>query len=236
MQANNKVVVGIGAVFAAVVVLAITFLVGGASEDPPTQFSAFDADVGSAARPDLGLAIPTANTPRRARSTDEAEQPADDKPPSDPLAAVRGSEDTLNRIGPIGGADDRDRENAPEGTAQDAADDQPRGVVDREDVLAGIKEVKPLVKECYEKALVDFPDAAGRVTVGFRIIAEDGEGRVELSELDEEKTDLFDVKLHDCMLQSIGEARFEAPQSGGVVNVTYPFQLRSDDPATEANE
>ena len=204
------------------------------SDRQERAFEAYEGDPASTLDADTGVAVPTAAAPQRARANREGEdpEPPADEPsakdrPTDPRAAVRGTDDTLNRIGPAppNGAEPPappDTKTTPPGPAP--------GALRKEDVKAGIEAVRPLVKTCYEEALVDFPDAEGRVTVSFRIVGENGAGRVEMSELDPDETDLFDERLHDCMLKSIGEASFDIPEGGGVVSVTYPFQFaRGDD-------
>ncbi|MEZ4461401.1 MAG: AgmX/PglI C-terminal domain-containing protein [bacterium] len=106
-----------------------------------------------------------------------------------------------------------------------AVDEEPTGSLDREVIRDGIQSMRPIVEKCYNETLKDFPDAEGRVTLAFTISAEDDEGRVELSELDTEKTTLIDTMLHDCMLEAVGELRFPAPEGNGKVNVKYPFNF-----------
>lgn len=140
--------------------------------------------------------------------------------------------DELNRPGPTGDAAEARRiKNRRPRTDEKVGkqDELPAGQLDKDDVQAGIQAVRPLVKACYEDMLKEFPDAAGKVTVAFRIIGEDNKGRVEMSELAEDNTTLFDQQLHDCMQKSIAEAEFETPSGGGVVNVRYPFVFQTDE-------
>lgn len=103
----------------------------------------------------------------------------------------------------------------------------PTGTLPREVIREGILSMRPIVEQCYRDTLRDFPDAEGKVTISFTISAEEDEGRVQLAELDPETTTLIDSMLHDCMLESIGELRFPAPDGDGTVNVKYPFQFSS---------
>ncbi|MFU8802492.1 MAG: AgmX/PglI C-terminal domain-containing protein [Bradymonadaceae bacterium] len=115
----------------------------------------------------------------------------------------------------------------PEGDhrVDETAPPEPQSQLAREQVMEGIEAFRPLVRECYEASLTDFPDASGRVVLGFEISAADGEGRVHLSELLDENTTLFDESLHDCMLESIADITFPVPEGGGTVRVTYPFNF-----------
>lgn len=195
----------------------------------------FDPYAASQEIGDTGLAPPTVTKMRRAKSA--AERTRDKIERSRQMERTEEGEpdDTLNRMGPTG--DDipppPDRPGSAGATeGSDENDTAPTGTLDKATIKKGIESIRPLVKVCYEESLEDFPDAAGRVTVGFRVIGEEGEGRVELAELDQEKTTLFDERLHDCMMQQIGDATFDTPpEGGGVVNVTYPFSF-----ATESDE
>lgn len=102
------------------------------------------------------------------------------------------------------------------------------GALSRETIRESIETMKPYVKGCYEDMLKEFPEAAGKVVIEFTIIGEGGKGRVEMSELEAEKTTLFDSKLHDCMLEAVGDLEFEVPEGGGKVKVRYPFNFETD--------
>jgi hypothetical protein len=116
----------------------------------------------------------------------------------------------------------------PESPAEDAGvpeDEEPHGTLEREVIRDGIQAMRPVVESCYLETLADFPDAEGRVTLAFTIAAENDEGRVELAELDGEKSTLIDAMLHDCMLKALGDLKFPAPEGNGKVNVRYPFNF-----------
>lgn len=142
---------------------------------------------------------------------------------------VEPREDTLNRTGPEG-AEAMERVVRNRRPRPDDVPDRPApvGQLEKDDIRKGIEAVRPLVKVCYEDTLKEFPDAAGKVTIGFRIIGEDDKGRVEMTELADDGTTLFDEKLHDCLQKRVAEAEFETPSGGGVVNVNYPFVFSND--------
>lgn len=199
------------------------------AKDADEPFQAYDGSGDAVEVADTGLAVPSVTAMKRAgdeaddpgrdvprdetNEMDETDPASDDDSPQPDSPAVDGTEDTLNRPGP-----------APSGADPD---ELPPGKLDRDTIRKGIEAVTPLVKVCYEGALEDFPSAEGKITVGFRIIGEEGKGRVEMSELDPERTTLFDEKLHDCMLKTIGDAEFESPE-GGAVTVRYPFVFETD--------
>ncbi|HNN94882.1 MAG TPA: sigma-70 family RNA polymerase sigma factor [Pseudomonadota bacterium] len=87
----------------------------------------------------------------------------------------------------------------------------------------------PLVKECYENALVDRPQLAGKLTVRFTIVGEPAVGGlVSESSIDTAASTIFDEGLRECIQETMYAARFPAPKEGGEVHVTYPFVLAND--------
>lgn len=103
------------------------------------------------------------------------------------------------------------------------------GSLSKESIQNSVEALRPFVKDCYENTLKDFPDAEGKVVIGFTIIAAEDGGRVELSELDAEETTLFDTQLHDCMLEEVGNIDFDTPGGDGKVKVRYPFNFANQD-------
>lgn len=195
-------------------------------DEPAPAFAPYE-ESGSAPTDPPAAAQPTSAAPAPAAS---AAAPAAVPARTAPATADR-EEDTLNRPGPDGTPDGRRITNRRprEGGDETAGPAEPApGTLDKDSIRKGIRAVTPMVKVCYEETLEEFPDAAGKVTIGFRIIGEDGKGRVEMSELDQEGTTLFDEKLHDCLQNRVAEAEFEAPEGGGVVNVRYPFVFATD--------
>lgn len=117
--------------------------------------------------------------------------------------------------------------------AQDSAAQNSSSTISRQAIQQVLNEqFRPVAKRCYEQVIEQYPDAKvdGRVVVAFDIIAEGGEGRVELAELGENST-LFDDGLHDCMLSSLGDVVF--PASDAKLRVNYPFNFATDDAAAD---
>lgn len=210
----------------AIVVVAVIALQTTAPDSTDDAFAPYQPDTNgadTASASDEGGAVADRATARSA-------------PPRKPAAAddgiVKLPNDELNRPGPTGAAAEARRvvNRRPRGDDEEPGlqDERPTGELAREDVQAGIEAVRPLVKECYDETLSEFPDAEGKVTIGFRIHGEDGKGRVEMSELEDDSTTLFDQTLHDCMQKGIAEAQFATPSGGGVVNVRYPFIFHND--------
>lgn len=101
-------------------------------------------------------------------------------------------------------------------------------VVSKADIMEAITRVKPLVKDCYDRMLDDFPDAEGKIVVQLKVKAIEGIGEVEAVKVgDDEKTDLFDTKMHECMSDALGFVTFpiEGEEDAEVI-VNYPFSFQ----------
>lgn len=104
----------------------------------------------------------------------------------------------------------------------------PSGTLTKDQVQAGVVEVKPQIVGCYEQALAQNPKLAGSIKVLFEIGVDPDDadkGAVVAGEVDSEMGSPF---FEACVLQSIVGARFPRPE-GGVVRVTYPFAFASHD-------
>lgn len=98
------------------------------------------------------------------------------------------------------------------------------GSLSKESIMAGIKAIKPQIKACFDQGLKHNPSLAGRVLIDFEIEAnDDGKGKVVRGEVkdSEVQSPFFEA----CVLKEIGGQVFEAPEGGGSVRVTYPFNF-----------
>ena len=106
-----------------------------------------------------------------------------------------------------------------------AADKQPEvhGSLDKEVIRAVIHSHLSDVKSCYDKALAAKPDLAGRLTVQFVVNKEGGVSAAVKQEA------TFDNALAEgCILDAVKRWKFPAPDGGGIVVVTYPFILKTE--------
>lgn len=90
-----------------------------------------------------------------------------------------------------------------------------------------IESVTPKIKDCYEQALKIEPTLAGTVKVNFTLAGgDDGKGVVTEGEIadSETKSPFFEA----CVLKEVAGAKFDAPDGGGTVKVTYPFKFASE--------
>jgi TonB family protein len=76
------------------------------------------------------------------------------------------------------------------------------------------------VKFCYERQLAKRPDLSGRVAVKFII---SGTGAVQMAAV--ASSTLGDPSVENCIAQAVRRWTFPQPEGGGIVIVTYPFQL-----------
>lgn len=103
--------------------------------------------------------------------------------------------------------------------------------LDREYISAQMKEILPLIKECFESAIERTPNLSGRVVTHFKIVADENLGGLVVDSTIEEKgTNIVDAPLRECIQESMYALRFPAPEGGGETDVTFPFVLNSADP------
>ena len=128
-------------------------------------------------------------------------------------------------------------EGAPGASAATPTDDtaQPPGRLGREYITAAVREMRPLLAECYElardaahRAGDDAPE--GRLVMRFVVGGEPGVGGViEESEVLGTST-LRDPVLDECFAETLRTLELPPPEEGGQVEVRYPFELSSDEP------
>lgn len=111
-----------------------------------------------------------------------------------------------------------------EGSTQIPEEDRtPQGAISKESVQRGIGEAQPAVKACYEEALKGNPGLAGKLTMRFTIVAENGEGRLRDAEVVED--DVGNPFLGMCALDAVAKVVFDVPEQDGEVVVNYPFRF-----------
>ena len=92
-----------------------------------------------------------------------------------------------------------------------------------------IRELIPLLEECYTKALEDDPKLGGRLLVKFAIGGEpDVGGLVEESEVDPAGSTIQHAGMNECVRETMFAAEFVAPPEGARVKVHYGFEFTSE--------
>jgi len=102
------------------------------------------------------------------------------------------------------------------------------GMMEKEYIQDRVREIVPLIKECYELALDQKPSLAGKLTVRFTLAGEpEIGGIVESSEIDTESSTISDPGMSECISETMYALEFEPPANGGQVEVRYPFKFRT---------
>jgi hypothetical protein len=88
----------------------------------------------------------------------------------------------------------------------------------------------PLLRQCYENALAQRPELAGKLVLTFTIVGDPSVGGVvEDADFDEE-SDLQDPEMETCVRESLMTLIFDKPpDGGGFVTVKYPVLFSPDD-------
>lgn len=87
-----------------------------------------------------------------------------------------------------------------------------------------IKRNMAQVRHCYQRALNEEPDLAGKVTVTF-VITSDG----AVQSANTKASTLGDRNVEECINDQFMWFTFDKPQGGGTVTVSYPFIFVPDD-------
>jgi len=95
-----------------------------------------------------------------------------------------------------------------------------RGSLDKEIIRRIIRRHLNEVRYCYEQGLASHPSLNGRLVVQFTIAPT---GRVLASAL--QSSSLGVVSVDACVVQAVKRWEFPQPSGGGLVMVSYPFQL-----------
>ncbi|MFP6686021.1 MAG: hypothetical protein VB934_14985 [Polyangiaceae bacterium] len=105
-------------------------------------------------------------------------------------------------------------------------------------IKAALRELVPLLRECYENARQDDAEINGKLVLSYSIGGDDSVGGiVEESEIDVGESDELasNEALVQCVTETIYTIEIEPPP-GGLMQVTYPLQFSSADPKKEQND
>ncbi len=99
--------------------------------------------------------------------------------------------------------------------------------VAKEYIRAAVRELVPLLAECYEAGLERDPTLAGTLVVEFTIEGEpDVGGVIGASTVDPAKSTIADPQVRECIQETMFALEIDPPAGGGVTRVTYPFEFR----------
>ena len=103
----------------------------------------------------------------------------------------------------------------------------PGGDMDKEYIRGAVRELIPLLTECYEHGLAKNPKLGGDVVVEFTIEGEGGVGgAIGESSIDKTATTLPDPDVGECIQETMYALQIDPPPNGGSVKVRYPFAFR----------
>lgn len=110
-----------------------------------------------------------------------------------------------------------------------------KGSLDKAYIQAQVKEIIPLVKECYDMALEAAENTSepleGVLKVRFSIIGDEELGGViEDSQVLDGTPLSNNAALTECVQETMYGLQFEPPKGGGKVVVTYPMRFRTSEP------
>jgi hypothetical protein len=90
-----------------------------------------------------------------------------------------------------------------------------------------VKEHRPEVRECYEKARKDLPSLQGDLVIHFVL---DPAGKVKVIEVNQTRTTLKSPTVSDCAIKTIKGLTFPPSSRGMETNVNYPYNFMPGGP------
>ncbi len=107
--------------------------------------------------------------------------------------------------------------------------------LDRDYVRAAMREVLPLLSECYMLALAEQPGLAGELVADFTIEGEPEVGGVIADVTIAPESGLDNATMNECVRETVYTLQLPAPQAGGTLSVRYPVRFAaSEEEADEA--
>jgi hypothetical protein len=195
-------------------VFAYLWLAGSETEPAPTRAV---ADSAASPEPTQAAAVPAAALPA-ARAAAPASPEAAAR--TAPRAQVdRKRAEIRERLQPAAVDDAR--------SAPEPPPEPPK--LDKEYIRESVRELIPVIRECYENALQDDPALGGKLVMKFEILGdEEVGGVVDQVEVDAEQSTIGDADMRECMRESMYTLELPPPDAGGSVFVTYPFVFEAD--------
>ncbi|MBW2461891.1 MAG: AgmX/PglI C-terminal domain-containing protein [Deltaproteobacteria bacterium] len=114
------------------------------------------------------------------------------------------------------------------GSAVNGSPDAP-GRLDPAYIREAVRELQPLIAECYELAREEDDSLAGRLVLEFDIEGEAEVGGVIASSAIGDESTLRHPTLDECVRETIYTLELPAPEGGGMVHVRYPFTFSQED-------
>jgi hypothetical protein len=204
---NKRVFIGVSCIVVAAVVLACIFLLRGGEDDHSERATRVESQASPAPIPvETKPPVPVAIRPKK---MDEAAK----KARAETLAAI------LAAITRLSGDKEEPRELSMD-PGQASKSEQELLQYVREP----LREIRPLLRGCYQRALREDQTLSGVVRVKFSIVAdEDHGGLIESSEILESGTSEAIQAMGECLRETMYALRFEKPTGAGRITVVYPM-------------
>jgi RNA polymerase sigma factor (sigma-70 family) len=104
--------------------------------------------------------------------------------------------------------------------------------LDKEYIRAAVKEILPMIADCYNRGLEREPALGGTIVVDFTIEGEPSVGGViSESSIVADKSTLADAQVRECVQETMYALQIDPPSGGGKVKVVYPFAFSNDEPS-----
>jgi hypothetical protein len=102
----------------------------------------------------------------------------------------------------------------------------------RDGIKGAIQQEMPEIRECYEAWLEQNPALAGKLKVQFTIVEVPGKARGKVVKVDTADGGMGHLAFEGCVKNVFSGLRFERPEHGGEMRVTYPlaFENRTEKP------
>ena len=107
-----------------------------------------------------------------------------------------------------------------------------KGSLSKQFIMDAVGEIKPLLRECYELAMVEKSSLEGKLKVRFEIVGDEEYGSlVTMSEIVVGENEVVpSALLAECVKESMFALDLPAPPNGGKIVVTYPFVFKKSTP------
>ena len=92
-------------------------------------------------------------------------------------------------------------------------------------IREAVREIVPLLKECYDMELEVRGSVSGKIVLGFDLVADDEHGGLveEASILESELSKEISDSFAECLRETVYALRLDAPEWGGRTTVRYPL-------------
>lgn len=95
------------------------------------------------------------------------------------------------------------------------------GTLNNDDITQVVEGHMAAIRYCYQRELISKPSLAGGLVVKF-VVARDG----SVSTAGIKSSTVGDSKVENCVAHRFRRFRFPEPPGGGIVVVSYPFELQ----------